>query len=129
MTEPMTRRRLLAATGALGASAIVRPALAADAPASRPASAAEPPKFRLGLVTYNLAADWDLPTLLKVCKNTGVSPVEFRTTHKHGVEPTLNAEQRQTVKKQCADAGVEIWGCGTTCEFQSPDPAVVQKNI
>ena len=87
------------------------------------------PKFRLGLVTYNLAADWDLVTVLKVCKSVGVSPVEFRTTHKHGVEPSLSKAERQDVKKKCADAGVDIWGCGTTCEFQSPDPAVVQKNI
>ena len=27
------------------------------------------------------------------------------------------------------DAGVEIWGCGTTCEFHSPDPMVVQRQI
>jgi sugar phosphate isomerase/epimerase len=87
------------------------------------------PKFRLGLVTYNLAAAWDLTTLLRVCKNTGVSPVELRTTHKHGVEPSLSKEQRKDVRKRFADAGVEVWGCGTVCEFQSPDAAVVKKNI
>src|SRR5262249_19144958 len=27
------------------------------------------------------------------------------------------------------DAGVTLWGCGRVCEFQSPDPAVVQRNI
>jgi hypothetical protein len=87
------------------------------------------PKFRLGLVTYNLAASWDLATLLRVCKNTGVSPVELRTTHKHGVEPSLNKDQRKDVRKRFADAGVAIWGCGTVCEFQAPDNAVVRKNI
>ena len=77
------------------------------------------PKFRLGLVTYNLAADWDLDTLLRVCKGVGISPVELRTTHKHGVEPSLSKDKRAEVKKKFADAGVDIWGCGTVCEFQS----------
>ncbi len=87
------------------------------------------PKFRLGLVTYNLAASWDLDTLLRVCKSAGISPVELRTTHKHGVEPSLSKDQRKDVRKRFADAGVAIWGCGTVCEFQSPDAAVVKKNI
>jgi sugar phosphate isomerase/epimerase len=87
------------------------------------------PKFRLGLVTYNIAKDWDVPTLLKVCKGVGISPVELRTTHKHGVEPSLTKDERKTVKSQFVDAGVEIWGCGTVCEFHAPDAATVKKNI
>ncbi|MCU0703838.1 MAG: sugar phosphate isomerase/epimerase [Fimbriiglobus sp.] len=96
------------------------------------ARAAEPKtdaKFKLGLVTYNVAKDWDLPTLLKHCKAAGVAAVECRTTHKHGVEPTLSAEQRKDVKKQFADSGVVFWGCGSVCEFHSEDPAVVRKNV
>jgi len=92
-------------------------------------SVAAPLKFQLGLVTYNLAANWDLPTLLKACRTASVSTVEFRTTHAHGVEPALTADQRRQVHKQCSDGGVSIWGCGTTCEFQSPDRAVVRSNI
>jgi sugar phosphate isomerase/epimerase len=88
-----------------------------------------PPKFRLGLVTYNLAAKWDLPTLLKFCQTARIAAVEFRTTHAHGIEPSLSADQRRTIRKQCSDAGVKIWGCGTTCEFHAPDPAVVRSNI
>ncbi len=121
----MDRRRFLA-VGALGAAGV------AAAPAAEPIAAKEEdkkPKFRLGLVTYNLAAKWDIPSILKACQAAGVSPVELRTTHKHGVEPSLGPEARQDVKKRFADAGVEIWGCGSVCEFQSPDPAVVQKNI
>ena len=30
-------------------------------------------------------------------------------------------------RKRFADAGVEIWGCGTVCEFHSPDAAVVRR--
>jgi sugar phosphate isomerase/epimerase len=33
------------------------------------------------------------------------------------------------VRQRFADAGVGIWGCGTVCEFHSPDQAVVRQNI
>lgn len=114
------RRRFLEA-GALAG-------LAGLAAAGR-AAAAAPPRFKLGLVTYNLAAGWDLPTILKVCQSVGLAAVELRTTHKHGVEPSLTREQRQEVKKRFADSGVVCWGTGSVCEFHSPDPAVVRKNI
>jgi sugar phosphate isomerase/epimerase len=117
-----TRRRFLQATGiaASGASSVRATAAPAEA---------KPLKFKLGIVTYNIAANWDLPTILKICKNVGLSPVELRTTHKHGVEPSLSKEQRKEVRKRFADAGVACWGCGSVCEFHSTDPAVVKKNI
>ncbi len=120
------RRHFLQAA-ALGVTAVglAPQARAADTPKNDD----KKPKFRLGLVTYNLAADWDLDTLLRICKAVGVSPVELRTTHKHGVEPSLGKEKRAEVKKKFADNGVEIWGCGSVCEFQSPDEAVVKKNV
>jgi sugar phosphate isomerase/epimerase len=86
-------------------------------------------KFKLGIVTYNVAANWDLDTIIKNCHEAGIEGVEFRTTHKHGVEPSLTAEQRKDVKKRCADGGLIIWGLGTTCEFHAADPAVVKKHI
>lgn len=92
------------------------------------AQGAEPP-FKLGSVTYNSLQAHDLPTLLEICKTAGISPVEFRTTHKHGVEPSLSKDARAEVKKRCADAGVVIWGLGSVCEFHAADMAVVNKNI
>jgi sugar phosphate isomerase/epimerase len=86
-------------------------------------------KFRLGIVTYNIAANWDLPTILRICRSVGLSPVELRTTHKHGVEPTLSKSERREVRQRFSDAGIDIWGCGTVCEFHSPDPGVVEKNV
>ena len=115
------RRQFFAASTALG--------LSTSTHADLPRAEAKPLLFKLGMVTYNVAAKWDLPTILKVCKGVGIAAVECRTTHKHGVEPTLNADQRAEVKKRFADSGVVFWGCGSTCEFQSPDPAVVKKNI
>jgi sugar phosphate isomerase/epimerase len=107
---------------------------AAASAAAGPVFAAQPPqksalKFRLGIVTYNIAASWDLPTILKVCRAVGLSSVELRTSHKHGVEPTLTGQQRKEVRARFGDAGIEIWGCGTTCEFHSPEPGVVKQNI
>ncbi len=118
----LTRRRLLAVAPALlaGAPQLLR---AADAPA------APKPKFELGLVTYNAAKDWDLPTLLAHCQKGGVKAVECRTTHRHGVEPKLSADERKEVKSRFADAGVVFWGCGSVCEFHSDDPAVVARNV
>jgi sugar phosphate isomerase/epimerase len=92
-------------------------------------AAEEGAKFQLGLVTYNVPKDWDLPTILKVCKEIGIAAVECRTTHAHKVEPNLTAAQRADVKKQFADSGIVFWGCGSACEYHSADPAVVKKNI
>jgi sugar phosphate isomerase/epimerase len=117
----VTRRAFLGTAGAFAAAGLgAAPAAAADD---------KPLKFRLGIVTYNVAAQWDLPTMLKICKTVGLSPIELRTTHKHGVEPSLSKDQRKEVKQRFADAGVECWGCGSVCEFHSPDPAVVKKNV
>jgi sugar phosphate isomerase/epimerase len=120
MTTP-SRRSFLAA------SAVAPFLLPAVAKAAEPKKDAA--KFKLGLVTYNVAKDWDLPTLLKHCKAAGVAAVECRTTHKHGVEPALTPDQRKEVRKQFADSGVVFWGCGSVCEFHSEDPAVVKKNV
>jgi sugar phosphate isomerase/epimerase len=122
---PSLNRRAFLRTGTLTAAGLA----AASARAAPTGPAPRGPKFRLGLVTYNLAATWDLKTLLGVCKSTGISPVELRTTHAHGVEPTLGKDRRKEVRKRFADAGVAIWGCGTTCEFHSPNPAEVKRQI
>jgi len=121
----LSRRRFVTVGGAAGAAAAAG-LLPAGARAAPPQG---PPKFRLGIVTYNIAAAWDLPTLLKICRAVGLNPVELRTTHKHGVEPSLSAAQRKEVRQRFADAGIEIWGCGTTCEFHSTDPKEVQRQI
>lgn len=120
-----TRRQFLT----VSASATAAASLPVTARADTPKPGAERPPFKLGMVTYNVAAQWDLPTILKVCKSVGIAAVECRTTHKHGVEPTLSPEQRDAVKKQFADSGVVFWGCGSVCEFHAPDPAVVKKNV
>src|SRR5438477_12729429 len=103
----LSRRRFLQSAGAVTAAGL------AARPSPAPAAADAPLKFHLGIVTYNIAAKWDLPTVLKVLKDTKIEYVEFRTTHPHGVEPSLSADARKDVKTRCADAGIRIWGLGT----------------
>lgn len=114
----VSRRSFLASSAAAVASSAI-PVHAADDVA----------KFKLGIVTYNVPANWDLPTILRVCKEVGIAAVECRTTHKHGVEPNLTTPERKDVKKQFADSGIVFWGCGSVCEFHSADQTVVKKNI
>jgi len=55
--------------------------------------------MKLGLVTYNLARKWDIATIIDMCSKTGFEAVELRTTHAHGVEPTLSKAERQRVRE------------------------------
>ncbi len=122
----LTRRGFLAGTTAGAATAVSADPAGAGQPAARDAAAL---RYRLGIVTYNIAANWDRPTILRICRAVGLAAVEFRTTHRHGVEPTLSEQARKDVRSQFADAGIAIWGCGTTCEFHDPSKQVVQRNI
>lgn len=86
-------------------------------------------EMQLGLVTYQWGRDWDLPTLIRNCEKSKVLGVELRTQHKHGVEPSLTAQQRKEVKKRFADSPVVLLGYGANDEYHSPDPAILKKNI
>lgn len=85
--------------------------------------------MKLGLVTYNLAKDWNIDTIIKMCEATGFEGVELRTTHAHGVEISLSHIERETVRKKFADSKVELAGLGSTYEYHALDPAVVKQNI
>jgi len=85
--------------------------------------------MQLGLVTYMWGAEWDLPTVLKNCRETGFAGVELRSGHKHGVEPGLSKAARAEVAKRFEDSGVTLVGLGSACEFHSPDGAVLRKNL
>lgn len=103
-----------------------------SAPVNAQAQAAQMPArngLHLGTVTYNIAKDWDVPTIIKNLTEAGFDAVELRTTHKHGVEITLSPAQRAEVKKQFESSPIKIGGLGTTCEFHAADQATVRKNI
>ena len=122
-----SRRDLLKQSLGLGAAALaagpIGEALSAEAPAKPGA------KMRLGLVTYMWGARWDLPTLIKNLETGKVLGVELRTTHKHGVERSLSAAQRQAVKKRFDDSPVTLVGLGSNERFDHPNPAALARAI
>lgn len=87
------------------------------------------PAMKLGLVTYELAKDWDVETIIKNCEATKFQGVELRTTHKHGVEVSLSKTQRAEVKKRFKDSSVELVSLGSTFDFHTPDQDKLRKDI
>ncbi len=122
MTKPNRRAFLqgVAAAGALPGARLLEGAFEPPGP---------PPPFKLGLVTYELARDWDIETIIKNCQAAGFEGVELRTTHRHGVEPSLSASERAEVRKRFEDSPVRLVSLGSVCEYESPNAAVVERNI
>ena len=113
-----TRRTFLKRSAALGALVSLGPATGTLLEAAEKRS-----KMKLGMVTYLWGKDWDLPTLIASCERSGIEGAELRTTHAHGVEPTLSAAERQEVKKRFDDSPVTFVGPGSNECFDNPDPA------
>jgi sugar phosphate isomerase/epimerase len=131
-----TRRQFLAAGLAVAPIAALAQG---TAPAATPAAKATAiptsggfamtGRIKLGLVTYNLAKDWDITTILTNCSKTGFQGVELRTTHKHGVEVSLNATERADVKRRFADSPVELYSLGSAFDYHTPDPTRLRADI
>lgn len=119
--KDLSRRGFLQQSAMVGLGAALLPHLAWSV---TPAA-----DLRFGLVTYEWAKDWDLPTLIANCEKTGVLGIELRTQHAHKVEINLSAAQREEVKKRFADSSVTCLGYGSNYEYHSPDPAKLQENI
>jgi len=85
--------------------------------------------LRLGTVTYNIAKDWDLATILKRLDTLNFEGVELRTGHAHKVEVNLSKVERAEIKKRFDDSPVDLAGLGSAFEYHSADPAEVKKNI
>jgi sugar phosphate isomerase/epimerase len=85
--------------------------------------------MHLGAVTYNILKDWDLETIIRNLEAAGFEAVELRTSHKHGVEPSISGDERKRVTERFQRSKVRLLSYGSTCEFQSPDPEVRRKQI
>lgn len=121
------RRHFLKAAAVTAAGLSI--AHVAGSPAPAPAIGARPAKMKLGTVTYNLAKDWDLPTLLKNCQQTKFQGVELRTTHAHGVEVSLNKAQRDEVRRRFDGSGVELMGLGSAFDYHTPNQDKLRQDI
>jgi len=129
MKNHFSRRRFLQ-TAAVSASAVMLPSFALAAEKQKKGSVITLNKnpLKLGLMTYQLGMKWDIDTIIKNCTETKFEHVELRTTHAHGVEVTLSAAERAAVKKRFVDAGIAI-SLASGFRYNSPDPAVLRKNI
>ena len=85
--------------------------------------------MKLGLVSYMIASQWDVPTIIQKCTDLGYEGIELRTTHAHGVELSLSARERQEVKAHFAGSPVVLWGLGSTCAYHAADPAELARNV
>jgi len=124
------RRHFLKAAGVgAGAASWVGGLSFVAVAAPAPSFLVKPPRMKLGLVTYNLAQDWDIDTMIKNCEAARFQGVELRTSHKHGVEVTLSQEQRAQVKKRFQDSRVELVSLGSAFDYHTPDPEKLKKDI
>ena len=96
---------------------------------ARPGQTEKGESMKLGLVTYNLAKDWDLGTSIANCEETGFSGVELRTTHAHQVEVDLKPQKRAEIKELFAASKVELVGLGSAFEYDAVDQGEVRQNI
>ncbi len=126
--HPSRRTFLRSSVLGLGAVALARSAAAAEKAAPQSFVAGKS-KFRLGTVTYNIAKDWDIATIIKNCTEAKFEGVELRTTHKHGVEVSLSKEQRAEVKARFADSPVRLWSLGSAFDFHTTDQAKLRKDL
>lgn len=127
-----TNRRKFLTKSALGAGVLgLLPAFAAEkATAAKPAGfLLREPAMKLGTVTYNLAQDWDIDTIIKNCEAAKFQGVELRTTHAHKVEVNLGKEERDRVRKRFADSAVELMGLGSAFDYHTPDQDKLRKDI
>ena len=85
--------------------------------------------MKLGLVTYNIGRNWDIETIIEKLEAARFEAVELRTTHKHGVEPTLSPAERTRVRRRFEKSKVRLLSLGTACEFHSADASVRRANI
>jgi len=131
-----TNRRDFFRTAALGAGSLSL--VRAESPAAEPKTKAaakpapsfsKPAKMKLGTVTYNLAKDWDIETIIKNCAEAKFQGVELRTTHAHKVEVNLSKQERAEVKKRFADSPVELMSLGSAFDYHTPDPSKLRKDI
>jgi sugar phosphate isomerase/epimerase len=116
----MNRRHFIG-SGIAASAALGGPAAAA--------AAAGAPGFQLGAVTYNTLKDFELPAIISLLENVGFEGVELRTTHRHGVEPSISADERTRVRRMFEASRIKLVSYGTTCEFHSPDAAERKRQV
>jgi sugar phosphate isomerase/epimerase len=85
--------------------------------------------LKIGIMTYTIAKDWDIETIIKNLTEAKYQTVELRTTHAHKIEIDMPLVQRAEVKKRFKDSPLEVISLASGYMYHSPDPAELKKNI
>ena len=85
--------------------------------------------LKIGVMTYTIAKDWDIETIIKNLSEAGYQAVELRTTHAHKVETDLSSAQREEVKKRFRNSPLESISLASGFQYHSPDKNELKKNI
>jgi sugar phosphate isomerase/epimerase len=124
-------RRNFIRTAALSTTAALVP-LAAQSADERQKSnpfILNPNPLKIGIMTYTMAQDWDIETIIKNLTDASYQSVELRTTHAHKVEVNLTPAERANVKKRFKDSPLEAISLASGFMYHSPDPVELKKNI
>ena len=125
-----TNRRHFLKQSALGAAFVgALPGLAAESAKAPAGFLVNKPKMKLGTVTYNLAKDWDIETIIKNCQEAQFDGVELRTTHAHKVEVDLTKAQRDQVRTRFRNGEIELMGLGSAFDYHTPDQEKLKQDI
>ena len=118
-------------TTALTAVAAMTPVVVkAEADYSRQKTIAlNPDPLKIGIMTYTIAKDWDIETIIKNLTEANYQAVELRTTHAHKVEADLSSSARSEVKKRFKDSPLESISLASGFQYHSTDQAELKKNI
>ncbi len=128
------RREFLKKSGVLSAAlATAVSTTRADAAVARQTRRGTPasrkPPLRIGLMTYNLARNWDIETIIKNCSQAKFEHAELRTTHAHKVEVDLTAKQRAEVKKRFEDSPLKAISLASGFSYHHADAKKLRQNI
>jgi sugar phosphate isomerase/epimerase len=88
-----------------------------------------PNPLKIGVMTYTIARDWDIETIIKNLNEAAYQNVELRTTHAHNVEVNLSKPRRAEVKKRFKDSPLEAISLASGFQYHSPDKVVLKENI
>lgn len=124
MARDVQRRQFLAASLGVAAGATFHAPAGTAKEAGRDAMA----PLKLGLMTYTLARDWDVETIIENCTQAKFEHAELRTTHAHGVEVALTKAERSEVRKRFEDAGIKL-SLASGYAYHWPDPQQLREHV
>ena len=87
--------------------------------------------MKLSWMTYGVLKDLSRQDLLQTLSDHGVEGVEFRTDlgHGHGVEASLDDDERRQVVADCRAAGIEIISVATGNRYHDEDASDLRDQI